>query len=198
MLPPGRGTGSRICDRHALDPVPDSPARSRWYSSRWVRRLPYVLGGSAALVLIASGDVTLNIVAAQLLQGTNSFVLLAIPFFVLAGNLMNHGGITVRLIPLRQCRGRLVAGWAGAGGRRHQRHHGGNVGVGRCRRDGNGIHFDPGAEAEGLPRRLRRLDHRRRRLDRTVDATQHRVRDLQPVVQHLGGAVVRWPASCRA
>ena len=30
--------------------------------------------------------------------GADSFALLAIPFFILAGNLMNNGGITIRLI----------------------------------------------------------------------------------------------------
>ena len=59
------------------------------------------------------GGVTLNIVAAQLLQGTNSFVLLAIPFFVLAGNLMNRCGITVRLIRFASAAvGRMPGGLA--------------------------------------------------------------------------------------
>jgi C4-dicarboxylate transporter DctM subunit len=71
----------------------------------------YVLGGSAALVLAVKGDITLNLIAAQLLQGTNSFVLLAVPFFVLAGNLMNHGGITIRLIRFAS----HVIGWSPGG-----------------------------------------------------------------------------------
>lgn len=36
--------------------------------------------------------------AAKMFQGINIFTLLAIPFFVLAGNIMNKGGIAVRLI----------------------------------------------------------------------------------------------------
>lgn len=36
--------------------------------------------------------------AAKLFQGINIFTLLAIPFFILAGNIMNKGGIAVRLI----------------------------------------------------------------------------------------------------
>lgn len=33
----------------------------------------------------------------QMLEGTNNFILLAVPFFVLTGNLMNGGGITERI-----------------------------------------------------------------------------------------------------
>lgn len=36
--------------------------------------------------------------AAKMFQGINIFTLLAIPFFILAGNIMNKGGIAVRLI----------------------------------------------------------------------------------------------------
>ncbi|NDL68365.1 TRAP transporter large permease [Anaerotalea alkaliphila] len=36
--------------------------------------------------------------AQRLFIGTNSFSLLAIPFFILAGNIMNNGGIAIRLV----------------------------------------------------------------------------------------------------
>jgi tripartite ATP-independent transporter DctM subunit len=36
-------------------------------------------------------------------SGTTSFTLLAIPFFILAGNLMNTGGMTQRLVHFAQC-----------------------------------------------------------------------------------------------
>ena len=36
--------------------------------------------------------------AQRLFIGTNSFSLVAIPFFILAGNIMNNGGIAIRLI----------------------------------------------------------------------------------------------------
>lgn len=38
--------------------------------------------------------------ALKMFQGINIFTLLAIPFFILAGNIMNKGGIAVRLINL--------------------------------------------------------------------------------------------------
>lgn len=71
----------------------------------------YVLGGAGALVLALRNDVTLSIVAAQLLQGVNSFVLLSVPFFILAGNLMNRGGVTLRLIRFANA----VIGWSPGG-----------------------------------------------------------------------------------
>jgi C4-dicarboxylate transporter, DctM subunit len=39
----------------------------------------------------------------RMYSGTTSFTLLAIPFFILAGNLMNTGGITLRLVRFAEC-----------------------------------------------------------------------------------------------
>jgi tripartite ATP-independent transporter DctM subunit len=56
--------------------------------------------GLAALVfvLFSGGAVPLNVLASSLVQGIDSFAFLAIPFFFLAGELMNTGGITRRLL----------------------------------------------------------------------------------------------------
>jgi C4-dicarboxylate transporter DctM subunit len=56
--------------------------------------------GLAALVFILfqGGSVPLNVLASSLVQGIDSFAFLAIPFFFLAGDLMNTGGITRRLL----------------------------------------------------------------------------------------------------
>ncbi|MBQ9105177.1 MAG: TRAP transporter large permease subunit, partial [Mailhella sp.] len=43
-------------------------------------------------------DLPLIVVVQRMFQGFNSFSLLAVPFFVLAGELMNKCGITQRLI----------------------------------------------------------------------------------------------------
>jgi len=53
---------------------------------------------SLAFILAAGGQVPLNVLASTLVQGIDSFAFLAIPFFLLAGELMNTGGITRRLI----------------------------------------------------------------------------------------------------
>ena len=62
-------------------------------------RVGFAIGISCA-VYVVLGDSTLQPVAlAQMtVSGANQFILLAIPFFILAGELMNAGGITRRLI----------------------------------------------------------------------------------------------------
>ncbi|WP_432456122.1 MULTISPECIES: TRAP transporter large permease [unclassified Agarivorans] len=57
--------------------------------------------GSAALLTIFLDfpiDKASILVSQQLANGLNSFGLLALPFFIVAGNLMNRGGLAVRLI----------------------------------------------------------------------------------------------------
>ena len=61
--------------------------------------------GFTAVVFFAvlgQADVLLML-PARMYSGTTSFTLLAIPFFILAGNLMNTGGITQRLVHFAQC-----------------------------------------------------------------------------------------------
>lgn len=60
----------------------------------------YGLGISAVLTLLVSVDsmATFTALAQRMATGLDSFTLLAIPFFILAGQLMNHGGIAIRLI----------------------------------------------------------------------------------------------------
>jgi tripartite ATP-independent transporter DctM subunit len=56
--------------------------------------------GLAALLGALSIDVPLEAVMIQISSGVNSFSLLAIPFFVLAGAIMAEGGMAVRLVNL--------------------------------------------------------------------------------------------------
>ncbi|MCX8117988.1 MAG: TRAP transporter large permease [Desulfobacterota bacterium] len=58
----------------------------------------FVLGLTSLVGLLYSGEVPLLLIPKQMFSGTDSFPLLAVPFFILAGNLMNIGGITKRLI----------------------------------------------------------------------------------------------------
>ena len=51
-----------------------------------------------AMISIMDFDNSLLTSAQRMFAGTNSFTLLAIPFFVLAGVIMNNGGIALRLI----------------------------------------------------------------------------------------------------
>ncbi len=56
------------------------------------------LGSAAGLFIIMPNQGALMVGAQKMFQSVNSFSLLAIPFFVLAGNLMNSGGIARRLV----------------------------------------------------------------------------------------------------
>jgi len=60
--------------------------------------IAFVLGLTSLVALLYSGDIPLLLMPKEMFSGTDSFPLLAIPFFMLAGNLMNAGGITKRLI----------------------------------------------------------------------------------------------------
>lgn len=60
------------------------------------------IGSSLALGVIMPSTSALVVAAQKMFQSVNSFSLLAIPFFVLAGNLMNSGGIARRLVGLAQ------------------------------------------------------------------------------------------------
>jgi tripartite ATP-independent transporter DctM subunit len=53
---------------------------------------------SMVFILVQGGSVPLNVLASSLVQGIDSFSFLAIPFFFLAGDLMNTGGVTQRLL----------------------------------------------------------------------------------------------------
>jgi tripartite ATP-independent transporter DctM subunit len=57
----------------------------------------FCLGVSSALYFIMA-DMPLNMMAQRFFSGIDSFTLLCVPGFVLAGNLMNNGGITARII----------------------------------------------------------------------------------------------------
>lgn len=58
------------------------------------------LGISSSLALLVAGDIPLLALAQRAFVSLDSFPLLAIPLFILAGSLMEHGGISQRLINL--------------------------------------------------------------------------------------------------
>lgn len=61
--------------------------------------IAYTIGISSLAYLLMLGNANMLMVVPQkLYQGVDSFVLLSIPFYLLAGELMNATGITVRLI----------------------------------------------------------------------------------------------------
>ena len=56
------------------------------------------LGGSAMAYVLADGGLSLTLLVQTTFAGMASFPLLAVPLFMLAGNLMNEGGITGDLV----------------------------------------------------------------------------------------------------
>src|SRR5258705_4479752 len=71
----------------------------------------FVIGVSGFVGLWWSGQYPLTVVVKQIFEGVDSFVLLAIPLFILAGALMETGGIAVRLVRLAQ----VLVGWVRGG-----------------------------------------------------------------------------------
>lgn len=63
-----------------------------------------VIGLSSLAGILPTLDLASSLITAaqRIFSGISTFTLLAIPFFVLAGNIMNKGGIAIRLIRLAQ------------------------------------------------------------------------------------------------
>ena len=69
------------------------------------------MGGTAAAMFASLGyGNILAVMAQRIYNGTTSFTMLAIPFFILAGNLMNTGGITDRIFNFAKA---CVGHWPG-------------------------------------------------------------------------------------
>lgn len=62
--------------------------------------IAFSMGLASILGLLLKGDIPLVIVPQKIFTGSDSFPLLAVPFFILAGALMDTGGISLRLVNL--------------------------------------------------------------------------------------------------
>lgn len=56
------------------------------------------LSSAVSMMCMLPGHIAFTTSAQRLFAGSNSFSLIAIPFFILAGNIMNNGGIAIRLV----------------------------------------------------------------------------------------------------
>lgn len=76
--------------------------------------IAFVLGLSSLVYILLSGEYGYLIsIPQRILAGVNNFTLLAVPFFMLVGDLMNSGGITSRLVEfVRTLIGHLRGGLA--------------------------------------------------------------------------------------
>ena len=156
------------------------------------------LGLSVLTFLFTLTQVPIEAVALKLFTGIENFEIMAIPFFILAGNFLTHGGVARRMITFATA---MVGHWyggLGAGRRRRLR--------AVCRRvglepgNGCGHRFDShaGHGAAWLSEPLRRRRHHHLGLARyshsAVDTDGHlRRRHQQP-----RSASFLSPASCRA
>lgn len=108
------------------------------------------LGVATMVTMTATTNISLTTMSTACLSGLDSFPLMAIPFFMLAGNLMKSGGISRRILDFADA----VVGWVT-----------GSVGMvtvvasmffaalsgfisGNC--DSNWRHHDPGDERGGI------------------------------------------------
>ena len=78
-----------------------------------ILRVPVAFALGIATIPIVVMDIRLTpfIILDRMFQSYNSFILLAVPFFLLAANLMNSGKITAKLIDLA----RVLTGWMPGG-----------------------------------------------------------------------------------
>lgn len=56
------------------------------------------LASAVSMICMLPADIAFATSAQRIFAGSNSFSLIAIPFFILAGNIMNNGGIAIRLV----------------------------------------------------------------------------------------------------
>ncbi|WP_432545854.1 TRAP transporter large permease [Kineococcus sp. SYSU DK004] len=85
------------------------------FGAAMLLRVPigFALAAASMLALVLLGGVPLTIGAQRIVAGITPFPLLAIPLFVLAGGIMNAGGMTARLLALADALvGRLRGGMA--------------------------------------------------------------------------------------
>lgn len=69
--------------------------------------------GIGTVVSLFLGDYTLEVLPLMVSRGTSNYTLIAIPYFILAGNLMNSGGITRRIFDFADaCVGWMKGGLA--------------------------------------------------------------------------------------
>ena len=73
--------------------------------------IAYALCLSALAYMVLFSDVPLIIIGQQMLKGVDSFTLMAIPFFVIAGCLMQSGGISKRIVDFAK----KLVGWMPGG-----------------------------------------------------------------------------------
>ena len=129
--------------------------------------------GLATCIAFVAGGYDLLSVPQQMANSTKTVSLLAVPFFILAGNMMNALGCHAEDLRLRELRGGQHQGRLGPGQRARQHDLRGDLGGGAGRRGGPRHHRDQGDEAGGLRRVLQRRGDGLLGHDRADHPAQH-------------------------
>ncbi|BCV23517.1 TRAP transporter large permease [Gelria sp. Kuro-4] len=69
--------------------------------------IAFALGVTALATLLMLGNMPLNIIPQKIFAGIDSFPILAIPFFILAGSIMTIGGINKKILSISNA----IVGW---------------------------------------------------------------------------------------
>ena len=151
------------------------------------------MAGASLIYIWVSGDMPPFVVVHRMIGGIDSFPLLAVPFFIFAGNLMNNAGITNRIYNFALA----LVGWLSGGlghvnvvgsviFRWHERHR-------HRRRGGARYHRNQGHEGSWLPDRVCGGCHRCLRHAGAHHPALLALRDLRDDGQCLGRrAVFGW------
>jgi tripartite ATP-independent transporter DctM subunit len=71
------------------------------------------IGGASMIYIFFTGEVQPHAAVQRMVGGVNSYTLLAVPFFIFAGNIMNYGGVTTRIFNFANaCVGHVKGGLA--------------------------------------------------------------------------------------
>jgi hypothetical protein len=155
------------------------------------------LGLTVLTFLFAFTDVPLEAVALKLFTGIEKFEIMAIPFFILAGNFLTHGGVAKRMIYFATS---MVGHWRGGLGlggvclRPVRR----GIGVLAGHRGGDRLDPAAGHGQAGLPEQVRRRRHRLLRRPGHPDPAVDRHGDVRRVDQQLDRRAVHGRRDSRA
>ena len=156
------------------------------------------MAGASLVYILVSGNLPPFVVIHRMIGGIDSFPLLAVPFFILAGNLMNNAGITNRIYNFALA----LVGWL-KGGLGHVNVVGsvifaGMSGTAIADAAGLGTIEIKAMKDHGYSTRVRGRRHRRVGHARADHSAEPAVRDLRDDGQRLGRRAVPGRASCPA
>jgi hypothetical protein len=148
------------------------------------------LGLTVLSFLFFLTEVPIESVALKLFTGIEKFEIMAIPFFILAGNFLTHGGVARRMIAFATS---MVGHWHGGlglGGVLACALVCGGVGLQPGHGGGDWLHFDAGHGQGGFPQRFWCRGHYHLGCLGYFDTTVDRDGDVFGLHQHLGGGAV--------